>query len=67
LAHQLAIDSGSVTSDIIEVSEFPDLAQRYSVMGVPRTVINESIAIEGAVPESLFVSKVLEATGSMIV
>ena len=52
---------------MIEVSEFPDLAQRYNVMGVPRTIINESIAIEGAVPESLFVSKVMEAAGSITI
>ena len=39
-------------SQIIEVSEFPHLAVKYSVQGVPKTVINETIVQEGAVPEA---------------
>jgi predicted DsbA family dithiol-disulfide isomerase len=63
LAHQLAIENSLVTADSIEVSEFPDLAQRYNVMGVPRTIINERVFIDGAVPESQFMARVLEAAG----
>ncbi len=51
LAHQLAIESDLITADMVEVTEFPHLANKYQVMGVPRTVINETIHIEGAVPE----------------
>ena len=36
---------------MVEVTEFPYLGQKYNVMGVPRTVIDETIHIEGAVPE----------------
>lgn len=53
LAHQLAIESDLIASDMVEVSEFPHLAVKYQVMGVPRTVINETIHIEGAVPEPM--------------
>jgi predicted DsbA family dithiol-disulfide isomerase len=53
LAHQLAIESDLITSDMVEVSEFPHLAVKYQVMGVPRTVIDETIHIEGAVPEPM--------------
>ena len=53
LAHQLAIESDLITSDMVEVIEFPHLATKYQVMGVPRTVINEAIHIEGAVPEPM--------------
>jgi predicted DsbA family dithiol-disulfide isomerase len=53
LAHQLAVESDLITSDMVEVSEFPHLAVKYEVMGVPRTVINETIHIEGAVPEAM--------------
>lgn len=53
LAHQLAIESDLITADMVEVSEFPHLAIKYQVMGVPRTVMNEEIHIEGAVPEPL--------------
>jgi predicted DsbA family dithiol-disulfide isomerase len=53
LAHQLAVESDLITSDMVEVSEFPHLAVKYQVMGVPRTVMNETIHIEGAVPEPM--------------
>jgi predicted DsbA family dithiol-disulfide isomerase len=55
LAHQLAVESDLITSDMVEVSEFPHLAVKYEVMGVPRTVINETIHIEGAVPEAMLI------------
>ena len=51
LAHQLAVESDLITADGVEVVEFPHLAAKYQVMGVPRTVIDETIHIEGAVPE----------------
>ncbi len=53
LAYQLAIESDLITADMVEVVEFPHLATKYQVMGVPRTVINEDIHIEGAVPEPM--------------
>jgi glutaredoxin-like protein len=65
LAHSLAIASGKVRADMVEAIEFPHLANRYSVYGVPRTVINEETHLEGAAPEPLFVAKVREALGLM--
>ena len=41
--------------------EFPDLVRRYRVSGVPKTVINESADILGAVPEEQFVETVVGA------
>lgn len=46
---------------MIEVSEFPEMAQRYHIYGVPKTVINDQVEFEGAVPEQLFVQEVLNA------
>jgi hypothetical protein len=43
--------------------EFPDLAARYRVMGVPKTVVNDRVEFVGAVPEGEFVRHVLEAAG----
>jgi glutaredoxin-like protein len=57
LAHKLALASPLVTADMIDASEFPDLADRYGVRGVPRTVINGSVHIEGAVPEDVLVEE----------
>lgn len=61
LAHQMAIASPMVRADMVEATEFPHLAYKYHVMGVPRTVINEKVHIEGAVPESYVVAKLQEA------
>jgi len=61
LADKFAIESDKVRADIVEVGEFPYLAQKYSVMGVPKIVINERTEIVGAVPEAQFVEHVLQA------
>jgi len=58
IAHRLAHYSPRVTADMVEATEFPHLAQKYNVMGVPRTVINESAFLEGAAPESMLVEKI---------
>jgi hypothetical protein len=50
-----------VTADVVEASEFPELAQRYQIYGVPKTVINDRVSFAGAVPEERFVSEVLRA------
>jgi glutaredoxin-like protein len=51
LAHKLAMESDLIQADMVEATEFPHLAVKYNVMGVPRTVINETTFVEGAVPE----------------
>ena len=63
LAHHLAIASDLIRGDCVEANEFPDLSQRYMVMAVPKTVINERAAFEGALPETQFVDQVLQAVG----
>ena len=61
MAHKLAIASAHVTADVVEVSEFPDLAQRYNIYGVPKIVINDVVEFEGARPEAQFMAEVLRA------
>ena len=61
LAHKLAITNDYITADMIETTEFPHLAMRYNVNEVPRMVVNDAIPIEGALPEQIFVDKILEA------
>lgn len=60
LAHKLAIESEFITADMVEAIEFPHLSNKYHVHGVPRTVINETVHQEGAVPEPMLLEKVLE-------
>lgn len=50
-----------MTSDTVEATEFPHLVQRYGVRAVPRTVVNETVSIEGALPEEAYLTRVLEA------
>ncbi len=63
LAHQLAVESDLVRADMVEVIEFPHLATKYQVMGVPRTVINETIQIEGAMPEPMLMREFAKLLG----
>lgn len=39
IAHRLAYLNRNITGEMIEAMEFPELAQRFEVMGVPKTVI----------------------------
>ena len=55
------MESEWITADAVEISEFPHLAQKYRVMGVPKTVINESFSIEGSGPEPMLMDKIREA------
>ena len=64
LAQQMAVESDLVTGDMVEATEFPQLVQKYGVMGVPKTVVNETVSFEGAVPEAHFLSQVLKAAGN---
>jgi predicted DsbA family dithiol-disulfide isomerase len=57
----MAWENPQITGDMVEAMEFPYLAHRYNVMGVPRTMINETDYIEGAVPEQIFISHVMNA------
>jgi glutaredoxin-like protein len=59
LAYKFAIENDLIRADMIEASEFPHLAQKYSVMGVPKVVINEQIEFVGPLPEENFLQQVL--------
>jgi len=60
----MAFASPHITAFAVEATEYPDLARRYRVTGVPKTVVNDRIEILGALPEDAFVSQALEAESS---
>jgi hypothetical protein len=60
LAHRFALENDWVTADCIEATEFPDLAGKYRVYAVPKTVVNEEASIEGALPEQSFLESILQ-------
>ena len=59
VAHKLAVESDFVRADVIDGSEFPQLSQKYAVMGVPKIIINEKTEFVGAFNEDLFAEYVL--------
>ena len=62
IAHQMAMASDFIRADTVEIIEFPHLAQKYNVMSVPKTVINDTLEFIGALPEEQFLEKVLLAS-----
>ena len=49
----------------MEAVEFPHLANKYEVLGVPRSIFNEEVHQEGAAPEPLMVARVLQSVGML--
>ena len=61
LAYRAALASPHVTAAAVEATEFPALADRHGVLAVPKVVVDEGGGWEGAVPEALFVQRLLAA------
>jgi hypothetical protein len=57
----MAFVNPHITAIAVEATEFPDLARRYQVSGVPKTVVNEEIEILGGLPQDDFVEQALGA------
>ena len=59
LAHQMALESPMIEAEMIEATEFPELANRHGVSGVPQTTINDGAGtLVGAVPEEHLVHEI---------
>lgn len=61
LAYKMAVENEHIAADVVEATEFPDLAQKYRIFGVPKVVINDQMEFEGALPEPRFLREVLRA------
>jgi predicted DsbA family dithiol-disulfide isomerase len=55
----MAFLNPNIRATAVEASEFPDLARRYRVTGVPKTVVNEEVEILGALPPDAFIEQAL--------
>jgi glutaredoxin-like protein len=66
LAHKFALESDFLMADVIEAMEFPHLVNKYGVLGVPKTMINEQTSIEGSLPEDKFLSEILKAVQTSV-
>lgn len=63
-AHRLAYASPKVFGEMVEANEFPALADRYGIHGVPDTIINHGKArLLGAQPLGQFLQAIRQAVG----
>jgi glutaredoxin-like protein len=61
-AFRMAVESPDVTASMVEATEFPHLANKYQVSGVPHTVIGDSPQpMVGAYPEAAALDLILNA------
>ncbi|GIV05095.1 MAG: glutaredoxin [Fimbriimonadales bacterium] len=68
MAYKLAMASDLITAEGISSEEFPELANQFGVMAVPKIVVNDRHSFEGALPEPAFVQQVLRgAAGSGLI
>jgi glutaredoxin-like protein len=61
--HRLAMANDYITGDMVELAEFPHLAVKYNVQGVPKIIINEKESVTGALPDMDLAKEVLRAIG----
>jgi glutaredoxin-like protein len=61
LAYQLALANPKINAEVIEVSEFPDLGERYQVRAVPLTIVAEKVALPGAMDPDTLIEHILTA------
>lgn len=63
LAHQMAMENPAmIRAEGVEATEFPELANRFNVRGVPQTVINSGAgSVVGAVPAQNLMAEIMRA------
>jgi hypothetical protein len=60
----MAFVSPNITAYAVEATEYPDLARKYHVTGVPKTVVaadSAEVEILGALPQDAFIEQALSA------
>ena len=60
----MAFANTNITATAVEATEFPELARKYQVSGVPKTVVNDEIEILGALPQDSFIEQALASAAS---
>ncbi len=55
----MAFANPHITAYAVEATEYPDLARKYRVTGVPKTVVNDDVEILGALPQEMFIEQAL--------
>lgn len=55
---RLALESVRVSADVVEISEFPRVAERFGIRAVPTTIVGERAVLVGALDETALVSQI---------
>jgi alkyl hydroperoxide reductase subunit AhpF len=63
LAHMAAMENPRIKGIMVDAQEFMELAEKYEVMAVPKTVIRarQEVAFEGRMPEPGFLKFLADA------
>jgi predicted DsbA family dithiol-disulfide isomerase len=61
----MAFANPNITAFAVEATEFPDLARKYHVSGVPKTVVNDQVEILGGLPQDAFIQQALSQVSSL--
>jgi predicted DsbA family dithiol-disulfide isomerase len=59
----MTMASSNVSAVTVEANEFPQLSRRFGVRGVPQTVVDHEGIFTGAMPEEMYVGRILELAG----
>jgi glutaredoxin-like protein len=66
-AFRMALASAQVKAEVVEISEFPELVQRFGVTATPTTIIDGRVAVRGALDEAALAAHVLASTEPSLV
>ena len=61
LANRFAMENDLITSEVVDINEFVQIGIKYDVLGVPKTVINESVDFVGVISENVLFDRIFEA------
>lgn len=48
VAWQFAVESGMITADVVDITEFPELKSEYRILGTPKLVVENKGSITGS-------------------
>ncbi|HWQ21741.1 MAG TPA: thioredoxin family protein [Clostridia bacterium] len=63
LAQQFGMVNPLIRAEVVEIGEFPDIADQYEVSSVPKSVMNGEHEVVGALPEAEYLKEFLSAVG----
>ena len=61
MAIAMAQENSHVKAEIVEITEFPHVASKYQIQGVPTVILSDVLMFVGAVPEENFIDAINQA------